>query len=168
MPAPDELALREKAAERSPQDANARYLFGAELAQSGHYERAVTEIKAAVQLQPTLYTAHLQLGLLLLTLARPSEAVAAWQPLDGLEERAALRLFKRGLEALIRDDFELCMQLLTAGIAANTTNPALNRDMGLVIARARDALMRNNRTQSQQTPAAGDGAVRTDFSLYDQ
>jgi tetratricopeptide (TPR) repeat protein len=168
MSAADNLALRKQAAERNPQDAQARYLFGAELAQSGHYERAVTEMKVAVQLQPTLDTAHLQLGLLLLTLARPSEAIAAWQPLDRLDERAALRLFKRGLEALIRDDFALCTQLLTAGIAANTTNPALNRDMNLVIARARDAQMRAGRTQSTQTPGTGEDPVRTDFSLYDQ
>ena len=168
MPAPDELALREQAVQRNPQDAQARYLFGAELAQSGHYERAVTEIGAAVRLQPTLFTAHFQLGLLLLTLARPSQAIAAWQPLERLEEGAPLKLFKRGMEALIRDEFELCMRLLTAGIAANTANPALNRDMSLVITRARDALMKVGRTQAQQAPEAGDGAVRTDFSLYDQ
>jgi hypothetical protein len=60
------------------------------------------------------------------------------------------------------------VQLLTAGIAANTTNPALNHDMSQVIARAREALARAGRVQSQQTPATAEGAVRTDFSLYDQ
>jgi len=168
MSASEELALREQAVERNPKDAQARYLFGAELAQAGQYERAVGEIRAAVQLQPSLYTAYLQLGLVLLTLGRPAEASAAWQPLEQLDEQAALRLFKRGLEALIRDDFRLCVQLLTAGIAANTTNPALNHDMSLVIARAREALARAGRVQSQQAPATAEGAVRTDFSLYDQ
>ncbi len=168
MSAPDDLALREQAVERNPKNAEARYLLGTELAQAGQYERAVTEIQAAVQLQPTLFTAHFQLGLLLLTLAKPSEAIAAWHPLEQLDERAPLRLFKRGLEALIRGDFELCMQLLTTGIAANTANPALNRDMNLVIARAREAQSRAGRTQSQQPAESGEGAVRTDFSLYDQ
>ena len=61
MSVPDELALREQAAERNPKNAEARYLLGAELAQAGQYERAVTEMKAAVGLQPTLFTAHFQL-----------------------------------------------------------------------------------------------------------
>jgi tetratricopeptide (TPR) repeat protein len=134
-------------------EAETRYLLGAELAQAGHYDRAAQEMRAAVQMQPGLHTASLQLGLLLLTMNKPSDAIAAWQPLDRLDERAALRLFKGGLEALIHEDFELCIRLLTQGIAANTTNPALNRDMNLVIARARDAELR---------------AVRTDFSLYNQ
>lgn len=168
MSASDPLAQREQAVERNPKNAADRYLFGAELAQAGQYERAVTEIKAAVQLQPTLFTAHFQLGLLLLTMGRPAEAIAAWQPLEQLDEQAPLRLFKRGLEALIRDDFELCMQLLTAGITANTSNSALNRDMSMVIARARDALSRTSRTQSQKPAEPGEGDVRTDFSLYDQ
>ncbi|HWM69320.1 MAG TPA: hypothetical protein VNO35_22210 [Steroidobacteraceae bacterium] len=134
-------------------EAETRYLLGAELAQAGHYDRAVQEMRAAVQMQPDLHTASLQLGLLLLTMNEPSDAITAWQPLDRLDERAALRLFKGGLEALIHEDFERCIRLLTQGIAANTTNPALNRDMNLVIARARDTELR---------------AVRTDFSLYDQ
>ncbi len=137
----------------SPTEAETRYLRGADLAQAGHYESAVQEMQAAVQLQPSLHTASLQLGLLLLTMNKPSEALAAWQPLDRLDDGAALRLFKRGLEALVHEDFELCIRLLTEGIAANTANPALNRDMNLVIARAHDARTR---------------AVRTDFSLYNQ
>lgn len=134
-------------------EAETRYLLGAELAQAGHYDRAVSEMRIAVQLQPKLHTASLQLGLLLLTMNKPADAIAAWQPLERLDEGAALRLFKDGLEALIHEDFERCIRLLTQGIAANTTNPALNRDMKLVITRARDAAMR---------------AVRTDFSLYNQ
>jgi tetratricopeptide (TPR) repeat protein len=134
-------------------EAETHYLLGAELAQSGHYDRAIVEMQAAVRMQPDLHTATLQLGLLLLTLNRPAEAVAAWQPLGYLNEREPLRLFKEGLEALIYEDFDGSVRLLTEGIAANHSNPALNRDMGLVITRAREAEQR---------------AVRTDFSLYNQ
>ncbi len=134
-------------------EAETRYLLGAELAQSGHYNRAIEEMQAAVQMQPSLHTATLQLGLLLLTLNEPAKAIAAWRPLEQLGEGEPLRLFKEGLEALIYDDFDQCIRLLTRGIATNTVNPALNTDMKLVIARAREAQQR---------------AVRTDFSLYNQ
>jgi tetratricopeptide (TPR) repeat protein len=134
-------------------EAERHYLLGAELAQAGHYDRAVQEMQAAVQMQPDLHTATLQLGLLHLTRNEPANAIATWQPLGQLDAEAPLRLFKEGLEALIYDDFELCAQLITRGIAANHVNPALNRDMQLVVARARETQRR---------------AVRTDFSLYNQ
>lgn len=137
----------------APTEAERHYLLGAELAQSGHYQRAVHEMQAAVEMQPNLHTATLQLGLLLLTLNEPGKALAAWQPLEQLDEEAPLRLFKEGLESLIHEDFDRCIRLLTRGIAANSVNPALNGDMNLVIARAREAQQR---------------AVRTDFSLYSQ
>jgi Flp pilus assembly protein TadD len=134
-------------------NAEARYLRGAELAQAGQYEQAATELRAAVQLQPTLYTAHFQLGLLILTLGKSAEALVAWRPLEQLDDGNALKLFKRGMEALIRDEFNTSIQLLTDGIAANDANPPLNKDMRLVIERAREAR---------------DNPVRTDFSLYQQ
>jgi tetratricopeptide (TPR) repeat protein len=134
-------------------EAENRYLLGADLAQAGHYDRAIQEMQAAVQMQPDLHTATFQLGLLLLTQNEPAKATAAWRPLERLDEGAALRLFKEGLEALIYEDFERCILLLTRGVAANHLNPALNGDMKMVISRAREAQAR---------------AVRTDFSLYNQ
>jgi len=134
-------------------EAETRYLLGAELAQSGDYDRAIHEMQEAIRLQPSLHTATLQLGLLLLTLNRPADAVTAWRPLEDLDRNQPLRLFKDGLEALIHDDFDSSIRLLNAGITANHSNPALNRDMGLVVARAREAQQRK---------------VRTDFSLYNQ
>jgi hypothetical protein len=152
--------------------------LGAQLAQAGQYERAVAELKRTIALKPELHTARFQLGLLHLTLARPAEASSVWEALEKLEDGAALQLFKRGMEALVRDDFGTCIQLLEAGIAANTANAPLNRDMGLVIAKARAALStarpdkpaeapKRQDTEPQVSPL-GESAVRTDFSLYDQ
>lgn len=176
MPVMSELARLEAAANRDPGNGQLRYLLGAQLAQDGHYERAVTELKHAIELQPDLHTARFQLGLLHVTLAQPVAASAVWAPLEKLEDGAALRLFKGGLEALLRDDFGNCIRLLESGIRANTSNAPLNRDMGLVVSKARAALATapaskvgaTNKSNNPQPQDQGEPEVRTDFSLYDQ
>ena len=146
--------------------AERHYLLGAELAQAAEYERAVAEMTRALQLQPNLHTARLQLGLLYLTLGQPAQSLATWQPLDALDPQAYLRLFKEGLEALIRDDFVRCVALLEAGIRANTQNAPLNQDMGRLISKARAAT--SQRKPAQPPAPGGADEVRSDFSLYDQ
>ena len=105
----DELSRIREAVRKDAMNAELRYLLGAELAQHGDYEQAVLEMTLAVELQPSLHVAHFQLGLLHLTLARPSEALAAWAPLDALADGTYLKSFKQGLELLIRDDFAHCI-----------------------------------------------------------
>ena len=61
-----------------------------------------------------------------------------WAPLEELDETAALKAFKRGLEALIRDDFRTCIGYLQQGIDLNKHNATLNEDMTLLIARVKD------------------------------
>ena len=51
---------------------------------------------------------------------------------------AALKAFKRGLEALIRDDFSACIGFLQQGIALNKQNAPLNHDMSQLIDKVRD------------------------------
>jgi len=182
MSTPDELSQLERAVHDDPRNAKLRYLLGAELAQHQHYTRAVEEITQALVHGPELHTARLQLGLLYLTLGQSAPAVASWAPLERLREGSPLLLFKRGLEALVRDDFAQCIRFLEAGIAGNSENPALNRDMGLIVDKAREALSVASGAPAGQIgsqPAGGPGdpaapageatpAVRTDFSLYDQ
>ena len=55
-----------------------------------------------------------------------------------LFENAALKAFKRGLEALIRHDFPACIGFLQRGIALNKQNAPLNQDMTQLIDRVRD------------------------------
>ena len=40
-----------------------------------------------------------------------------WSPLDRLDEKHPLRLFKAGLLKLAKDDFDGCVRSLEAGIA---------------------------------------------------
>jgi len=167
MNQPDLNQIRAAVAQ-DPRNAELRYLLGAELAQQKDYGAAVEEMNTALQLDPGLHFARFQLGLLYLTMAQPNDSLATWAPLEALEETAALKFFKRGLEALIRDDFDTCIGLLRRGIDLNTQNAPLNRDMSMVIDNVRTALIPPANDPIVAPPMEkrpGDG-VRTDFSLY--
>jgi tetratricopeptide (TPR) repeat protein len=168
MNQPDLQQIRAAVA-RDPANAELHYLLGAELAQQKEYEAAVVEMSTALALDPKLHFARFQLGLLYLTMAQPEQSLATWQPLESLEEGAALKSFKRGLEALIRDDFQTCIGLLQLGISQNTQNAPLNRDMNLVIERVNGAVAAQVAAPIETVaakPAPSASSVRTDFSLY--
>lgn len=154
------LDLRElrRAAVEDPRNAILRYLLAAELAQQQEHDAAILEFTAAIALDPALDTARLQLALLHLTLAQPEQALAALAPLANLADGEPLKYFKAGLEALAHDNLLGSLQALQQGVASNTSNPVLNRDMQLIIDRLRETLA--------TSPADSDLAVRTDFSLY--
>jgi tetratricopeptide (TPR) repeat protein len=137
MDSPELQRLR-AAIQRDPANAELRYLLGAELAQLREYPEAVASFQTALEINPKLHFARLQLGLLYMTLAQPDHSLAVWAPLEELDETAALKAFKRGLEALIRDDFPTCIGYLQRGIDLNKHNTTLNDDMTLLIARVRD------------------------------
>lgn len=144
------LSDLEQAVRADPANAGLRHLLGAEYAQAGQPENAKAELFHAITLDPGAHIARFQLGLLLLTMGDSTTAATVWQPLDSLPERASLRQFKRGLEALIRGDRRLCREALIEGMAANSDNPPLNDDMRRILSRLPEEA----------------SAVRTDFSLY--
>jgi len=161
MSVTDERAALEQALRTDSRNANLHYLLGAELAQAQEYDGAVSEMKQAIELDPALHTARFQLGLLHLTMAHPDLSLEVWGPLEAQPD-VSLRSFKRGLEALIRNDFPSCLQHLEAGIQTNDRNAPLSRDMALMAAKVREHL-------AQEGPqAAEQKVVRTDFSLYEQ
>lgn len=122
-------------AERFPEDARIAYLLGAEHAQIGLFDRAEVEMARAIELDPTLYTACFQLGLLRATQGRADEARTTWQGLDALPGEHALRLFAQGLDALALNDLAGARELLQQGVQANNFSPDLNRDMNNVLSR---------------------------------
>jgi hypothetical protein len=142
-----------------PRNGERRYLLGAELAERRDYEGAVLEMSAALALNPFMHVARLQLGLLHLTMAQPHHATAVLGPLEELPDDSALKYFKRGLEALMHDDFAACLGELERGIESNRENAALNRDMQLIIERVKALVQAGG-------PADAD-PVRTDFSAYE-
>jgi tetratricopeptide (TPR) repeat protein len=161
-----DLAQLHASVRQDPLNAELRYLLGAELAERKDYEQAAIELTTAVKLNPSLHTARFQLGLLHLTLNRVDECLAAWAPLDTAEGESSLKLFKHGLEALIRGDFQQCIDLLQRGIEFNTANAPLNRDMAMVTGKAQEALKARSSACAEEPSESA--AVRTDFSLYGQ
>jgi hypothetical protein len=159
----EEMGVEElrRAVVDDPRNAELRYLLGAEMAQQKDYDGAVMEMSAAVALNPQLHAARFQLGLLHLTMARPDHTSAVLAPFESLDDSSPFKHFKRGLDALIRDDFGNCVAHLREGIALNKENEPLNRDMAMLIDRVTAAL-----SEATNNPAPGGDAVRTDFSLY--
>ena len=152
-----ELSRLRAAIARDPGNAELHYLLGAELAHCQAYPEAVTQMRTALDIDPKLHFARLQLGLLYLTMSQPGDSLAIWAPLEELDESAALKAFKRGLEALIRDDFPACIGFLQRGIALNKQNAPLNHDMSQLIDRVRDGSV---------IAAPAIPSPKMDFSLY--
>jgi len=146
------IGLLEQLHTRGP-DARAAYLLGAEHAQRGAYDAAEAYLREAARLDPALGTAHLQLGLLLLTQGRVDDAVAAWRGLDPLPETDPLQRFRVGLQHLARDEFPACLAALGDGMAANTANPALNGDMQRIVERVQELLAAVAPAAADATPA---------------
>lgn len=123
------------------------YLLACDYAQNREYDLAEGAFISALQLQPGLAIARFQLGLLQLTNGRPAAALSTWAPLEKLPESDSLRLFKTGLEQMALDQFDEAKVNLRRGLEANRENPALNRDMQMMI----DAI------QSHQDASAAPG-----------
>ncbi|HVE53980.1 MAG TPA: hypothetical protein VNB23_11420 [Ramlibacter sp.] len=128
------LQLLADAANAHPADARPLLLLAAEFMERRDTDRAEAAYSAALLIAPEFAIARFQLGLLQFTSGRPAVAQVTWAGLEQLPEGDPLRLFKRGMEALAIDEFTAARALLRDGIAANTSNPPLNRDMEMLIA----------------------------------
>jgi Tfp pilus assembly protein PilF len=146
--------LLEEAVQAHPADPRLLLLLAAELVHAKELDRAEAAYTRALQCAPDFAIARFQLGLLQLTSARPAAAQATWAPLDLLEGNHPLLLFKTGLELLAQDRFDEARRSLEKGIAENRDNPALNRDMQLVLARIAETTGGPGGAQSEQS--AGD------------
>jgi Flp pilus assembly protein TadD len=129
----DAIQYLKEAAAKPESNAKVHFLLGAEHAQIGLFDRAAEGMTAALTLDPGLVPARFQLGLLYLVRGRPAEAAEVWKPLDSLSDADPYLHFKRGLEALARDDFAACRESLTRGLTLNGSNVPLNRDMQRIL-----------------------------------
>ena len=135
--------------EKKPNNGKAWYFLGALHAEIGLYDRAIIEMEKAVKLDADLYAAHFQLGLLYITSGRVEESINAWKPLDILGPESPLNLFRSGLINLANDNFDQCIVDLTKGIALNTSNKPMNKDMQGIIELAKSALEKKATESSQ-------------------
>jgi tetratricopeptide (TPR) repeat protein len=138
------LMYLKHAIRQRPADGELLYLLAAEHAQLGMYDRAAEEMTAALECNPEMHTARLQLGLLHLTAGRIDAARSMLQRLAGLGAESYFSYFATGLECLIQDQFPACRAALERGISINDENPALNGDMQKII----DALPLTNQPET--------------------
>lgn len=131
--ASDELALAERLIEAYPEDARLHFLRGSMLAGRNRPIEAHAALTRAVQLAPDFALARFQLGFFELSSGEAARALATWAPLEALPSDDYLRRFVTGLQFLVEDRFAETIAALEAGIAANTENSPLNRDMQLII-----------------------------------
>ena len=127
------LMYLKHAIRQQPADGELRYLLAAEHAQLGMYDRAAEEMTVALDLNPDMHTARLQLGLLHLTAGRVEPARSMLKRLTELGAESFFSYFATGLECLIQDKFAACRTALEHGIALNDQNLALNGDMQKII-----------------------------------
>ena len=128
------LSYLKEAVSRTDATATAHFLLGAEYAQIQMYDRAVSEMESAVALDPSLFIARFQLGLLLLSSGDAKRALDILEPLNELGGANPLRHFGLGLIHLMRDEFSDALRCLTLGIELNLENQPLNNDMQKIIA----------------------------------
>jgi tetratricopeptide (TPR) repeat protein len=127
------IACLNEAVTRPDAGAAAHYLLGAEYAQVQHYERAIEAMEFALALDAELHMARLQLALLYLGRNDSERAAAALTVLAQLDEQEPLRHFAGGLLHLIQDECEAALAALEKGIGLNSSAPALNADMRLIM-----------------------------------
>lgn len=129
----DELQVADRLIGNFPGDPRLHFLRGSILASIGRPIEALPALQRAVELAPDFAIARFQLGFFQLTSGEPANALSTWGPLTLLPEQHYLRHFVAGLTHLIRDEFASAIEQLQAGMAANDENPALNRDMQLLM-----------------------------------
>lgn len=127
------IVLLKQAWSANPRDARIIYCLGAEHAEIGMYERAMAEMAKALELEPSLDVARIQLALMCAGGGRVEQAESTLAPLlDRPEDDSALH-FARGLTAMLRDDIANAIPAVERGIALNAVNPALNGDMARLL-----------------------------------
>jgi tetratricopeptide (TPR) repeat protein len=150
------LRLFTQASAEQPSSGLPHFLMGAELAQAGRIAEAEAAFANAVLLAPDLAIARYQLGLLQFTSGRAALALVTWQPLFTLPNSEPLQRFVHGFAALAQDSFQEALALFREGMAANTSNAPLNKDIQLVIDEV-EKLLAKSGTAPAAEPEASQG-----------
>jgi tetratricopeptide (TPR) repeat protein len=123
-----------------PLDPRLHFFKGSLLIGLKRFIEAHDALSKSIEIAPDFALARFQLGFFELTSGEADAATETWQPLRALPAGHWMLHFVTGLEHLIADRFQACIAALQAGIAINTENLPLNRDMELIIEKCRELL----------------------------
>lgn len=112
--------------ESNPDDANVLFLIGAEHAEIGLSDRAIQEMERALEINPALEIAALQLGLLYSYQDNEEKAIEVWTRLRTTTEEQSLLHFCEGFLLICERKFDEAKVALRNGIESNLILPALN------------------------------------------
>lgn len=131
------IELFVKASELRPLAGLPHFLRGSEYAALGQLDHAEAAFANATLLEPEFHLARYQLGLLQFSSGRAAMALLTWRPLLVLPETDPLPHFIDGFASLAQDRFDEALTHYRRGLALNAANPALSKDIDMVIARIR-------------------------------
>lgn len=135
----------------------ANYMMACESMHSSNVDHARIYFQKALYRQPEHPACRFQAGLLELTSGNLGVCAQVWAPLEqNLPDDNYFKLFVQGCLAMAMDRFEEAEALLVDGIKHNTENPALNRDMAMLINE-----IRNREQAPEQTADAAPEAGST-------
>ena len=130
--------------------AESLYILGAEYAEIGMPERAISHINEALKINPELHTARFQCGLLYFILNDTTSAINTWAQLSELGDHY-LHLFATGLSLISSEKYHEAKEKIQQGISSNDENPFLNEDMNRIIANLNGESSTSNNSNSPET-----------------
>lgn len=143
------IRMLKRSLEQRP-DAKTVYILAAEHAEIGMYDRALEGMRKATEMDPSLWIAHFQSGLINMMLQDKDAAVASWKSLETLDDQDPLHHFGKGLSLLLNNQFTEAAEKLEAGISLNRSNPSLTRDMAAILERIRNTTQRPTEPEIQE------------------
>lgn len=125
--------LKSAIARSAQPDPRLPFMLGSQYAQIKMFDDARYWLEKSVEIDPGYEIAAFQLGLMYLLGNDMANAERVWSHLENLPADHALRLFRDGLFAISRDEFDDGVALLERGIAAGYPNPPLLEEMRKVL-----------------------------------
>jgi tetratricopeptide (TPR) repeat protein len=148
------IVTLKRALELAPNDARSHYVLGSLYTQIRLIDRAVKHLQNAVVFDPSMESAHFQLGWIYWNAGDIKAATEAWKAFDAAGKEHPLFLFKTGLLHLAKQEYAECEKHLRQGISINNTHPQLNNDMAYLLKQVSDYMTMHKAASTSEAQAA--------------
>ncbi|MDV7560134.1 hypothetical protein R4670_16895 [Acinetobacter baumannii] len=144
-----------------PDHGAACYFLAMQYAEIGLFERAITTLQHAVEINPTFDIAQFQLGLLYLQTQQTLQAEQIFSGLSLSSHDPALTAFSLGYLALFKEQIPNAIHHFQEGIAV-CSNDALSNDIKRVIAQVENAALNSSIPKSSNQDIAHINETQTE------